>query len=123
MGSDRQIIHLQPEKETFFVYYTIEGVDHIKGSLKLTQPSDTLHVTVEYFDGQTEGDDGHPYYVASCSEINIVTSGSTLDELFKNLREVIAFALEGEDTIETYNVVPNPHVSIAMELPDYAQIA
>ena len=89
----------------------------------MSQPSDTLHVTIEYFDGQAEGDDGQPYYVASCSEINVVTSGSTLDELFKNLREVIAFALEGEDTIETYNVVPNPHVSIAMELPDYAQIA
>lgn len=89
----------------------------------MTQPSDTLHVTVEYFDGQAEGDDGHPYYVASCSEINAVTSGSTLDELFKNLREVIALALDDEDTIETYNVVPNPHVSIAMEFPDYAQIA
>ena len=78
----------------------------------MVQPSNTLHVTVEYFDGQAEGDDGHPYYVASCSEINIVTSGSTLDELFKNLREGIAFALEGEDTVETYNVVPNPHVSM-----------
>ena len=89
----------------------------------MTQVQDTLHVTVEYFDGQAEGDDGQPYYVASCSEINIVTSGSNLDELFKNLRGVIAFALEGEDTVETYNVVPNPHVSIAMEFPDYAQIA
>ncbi len=89
----------------------------------MVQPIDTLHVVVEYFDGQAEGDDGHSYYVAACSEINIVTNGSTLDELFKNLREVIAFALEGEDTIATYNVVPNPHVSIAMELPDYAQIA
>ena len=89
----------------------------------MTQVQDTLHVTVEYFDGQAEGDDGQPYYVASCSEINIVTSGSNLDELFKNLRGVIAFALEGEDTVETYNIVPNPHVSIAMEFPDYAQIA
>ncbi len=87
------------------------------------QPKDTLHVSVEYFDGQAEGDDGHPYYVASCDEINVVASGGTLDELFKNLREVIAFALNDEDTLETYNVIPNPHVSIAMELPDYAQIA
>ncbi len=78
----------------------------------MVQPSNTLHVTVEYFDGQAEGDDGHAYYVASCSEINIVTSGSTLDELFKNLREVIAFALEGEDTVGVYNVIPNPYVSM-----------
>lgn len=89
----------------------------------MVQPNDTLHVSIEYFDGKDEGDDGHPYYVASCSEINVVTSGDNLDELFKNLREVIAFALEGEDTVATYNLVPNPHVSIAMELPDYAQIA
>lgn len=89
----------------------------------VSQPNDTLHVTVEYFDGQAEGDEGTPYYVASCPEINIVTSGSTLNELFNNLREMIAFALEDEDTVETYNLVPNPHVSIAMELPDYAQIA
>lgn len=78
----------------------------------MIQPNDTLHVTVEYFDGQAEGDDGHPYYVASCSEINIVTSGDTLDELFKSLREVIAFALEGEDTVAIYDLVPNPYVSV-----------
>ena len=78
----------------------------------MNQPSDTLHVVVEYFDGQTESDDGVPYYVASCAEINIVADGSTLEALFKNLREVIAFALEDENTVDTYNVVPNPHISI-----------
>jgi len=89
----------------------------------MSQPSDTLQVLVEYYDGQAEGDDGHPYYVASCVQIGAVTDGFTLDEMFKNLREVIALALEDEDTVETYNVVPNPRVSIRMELPDYAQIA
>lgn len=89
----------------------------------MTQPDDALHVIVEYFDGQAEGDDGHPYYVASCSQIGAVTDGQTLDELFKNLREVIELAFEDEDTVAVYNVVPNPRISITMELPDYAQIA
>jgi hypothetical protein len=30
---------------------------------------DTLKIHVEYFDGQDEGDEGTPYYVASCAEI------------------------------------------------------
>lgn len=89
----------------------------------MTQPGDTLHILVEYFDGQDEGDDGHPYFVATCSQIGAVTDGRTLDELFKNLREVIELALEDDDPVEVYNIVPNPHVSITMELPDYAQIA
>jgi len=82
----------------------------------MLQPSDTLRVMVEYYDGQAEGDDGHPYYVATCHAIGAVTDGRTLEELFKNLREVIALALDEEDTIETYNVVPNPRVTITMDL-------
>jgi predicted RNase H-like HicB family nuclease len=89
----------------------------------MMQPLETLDVRVQYFDGQAEGDDGHPYYVASCDAINIVTQGDTLDELFVNLKEVIALALEEEDTVDVYNVVPNPKISITMELPDCAQIA
>jgi predicted RNase H-like HicB family nuclease len=89
----------------------------------MAQPDDTLHVLVEYYDGQDEGDNGHPYYVASCSQIGAVTDGQTLDELLKNLREVIELAFEDEDTVAVYNVVPNPRISITMELPDYAQIA
>ena len=89
----------------------------------MVQPDDTLYVTVEYHDGQAQGDDGYPYYVASSSQIGLVTDGRSLHELFQNLREVIELALEDEDTVETYNIVPNPRVSIVMELPDYAQIA
>lgn len=85
-------------------------------------PSDTLHVVVEYFDGQDEGDVGYPYYVASCDAIGAVTDGQTLEELFKNIREVIALALDEEDTIEVYNVVPNPRVTITMDFLDHAQI-
>jgi predicted RNase H-like HicB family nuclease len=89
----------------------------------MAQPHDTLHVTVEFHDGQEEGDVGYPYYVASCDPIGAVTDGRTLDELLKNLREVIELALEDEDPIAVYNIVPNPRISITMELPDYAQIA
>jgi predicted RNase H-like HicB family nuclease len=86
-------------------------------------PNHTLHVTVEFHNGQEEGDVGYSYYVASCDQIGAVTDGRTLDELLKNLREVIELALEDEDTIAVYNVVPNPRIIITMELPDYAQIA
>ncbi len=89
----------------------------------MTQPIDTLEVIVEYYDGQAEGDEGHPYYVATCDAIHAVTDGVTLEELFRNLREVIELALEDEDTIATYNVVANPRVSIKMEIAEYAQIA
>ena len=89
----------------------------------MTQPDDTLHVIVEYHDGQAEGDEGHPYYVATCAQIGVVTDGRNIDGLLKNLREVIELAFEDEDTVEMYNIVPNPRVSIVMELPDYAQIA
>jgi predicted RNase H-like HicB family nuclease len=90
----------------------------------MTQPSDTLHITVEYYDGQAEGDDGHPYYVAACEEIVAVTDGQTWNELMKNIQEMIAGALEGEDTVAVYNLVPNPRIVITMELPEnYAEIA
>jgi|GEM_PF-656163 len=88
----------------------------------MTQPSELLQVLVEYHNGQADGDDGYPYYVASCAQLGAVTDGFTLDELFKNLHDVIALALEDEDTVATYNIVPNPRVSITMKLLDYAHI-
>ena len=36
-------------------------------------------------------------YVAECHELRAVTQGATLDEVAKNLREVIALALDGEN--------------------------
>ena len=88
----------------------------------MTQPHDTLTVTIEYFDGTAEGDVGYPYYVASCDQIGAVTDGRTLDELFANIREVVELALEDEDTVATYNVVPNPKINITLEFADYARI-
>lgn len=90
----------------------------------MTPPRDTLTITIEYYDGQDEGEDGHPYYVASCQEIVAVTDGRTWGELMKNIHEMINASLEGEDTIAVYNVLPNPRIVISMELPEnYAEIA
>lgn len=90
----------------------------------MSQPSDTLHVIVEYYDGQDDGDDGLPYYVASCQEIVAVTDGRTWGELMRNIHEMIDASLEGEDTVALYNLVPNPRIVITMELPEnYAEIA
>ena len=87
------------------------------------QLNDTIHVTVEYFDGQAEGDVGYPYYVASCEEIAAVTDGKTWSELMKNVQEMIQAHLEGEDTIALYNLTPNPHIVLTMQLPEhYAEI-
>ena len=92
----------------------------------MSEPSDTLHVNVEYFTGFEEGDEdvGHPYYVASCEEIVAVTDGETWSELIHNIHQMIAASLEGEDTIAVYNLIPNPRVLITMELPqNNAEIA
>ena len=82
----------------------------------------TLHIHVKFYDGEDEDDVGYPYYVASCREIMVVVEGRTLNELFRKLREVIKRALADEETIATYNVVPNPRINIIMDLPEYAQI-
>ncbi len=81
--------------------------------------SDTLHIRVEYFTGHEEEEDvGYPYYVAACEEIVAVTEGRTWRELMQNI------ALEAEDTVAAYNVIPRPRIIITMELPDnYAEIA
>ena len=90
------------------------------------KPRETLHIRVEYFTGREEGegDVGHPYYVASCEEIVAVTDGDTWADLLKNIHEMVAASLEGEDTVAVYNLVSHPRVVITMELPEnYAEIA
>jgi len=90
----------------------------------MAEVQDIIHVRVEYFTGQDEGDDGHPYYVASCDEIVAVTDGQTWNDLMKNIQEMIDASLEGEDTIAVYNLLPDPKIVITMELPEnYAEIA
>ena len=86
----------------------------------MPEPSDTLHILVEFFDGQDEDDDGNPYYVASCDAVGGVTDGQTWNELMRNIEEMMDAALVGEDTIAAYNVVPNPRLVVTIELPqDY----
>jgi predicted RNase H-like HicB family nuclease len=81
---------------------------------------DTLHIRVEYFTGQEEGEDdvGHPYYVASCEELVAVTEGDTWEELLKNIHEMLAAALDEEDTVAIYHVTPKPRVVLTIELPE-----
>ena len=84
---------------------------------------DTLHIRVEYFDGQGEDEDGVPYYVASCEEIVAVTDGQTWHELMQNIADMLAASFEGEN-MAVYNLTPNPRIVISMELPEnYAEIA
>lgn len=85
--------------------------------------NDTIHVLVEYHDGQEDGDVGYPYYVASCIEIPAIADARTLDELVTSIRDVIAFALEDEDVATEYQMVTNPRIVISFELPDYAKTA
>jgi predicted RNase H-like HicB family nuclease len=59
---------------------------------------DAIHVNVEYFDGQEEGDVGNSYYVASRVEITATTDGETLDELIKNIHEMIDMYLKDINT-------------------------
>lgn len=90
----------------------------------MTEVNDTIHVKVEYFDGQEEGDVGHPYFVASCQEITATTDAETMDELLKNVREMIDLYLEDVDTLAELSLTPNPRIVITMELPyHYAKTA
>ena len=54
-------------------------------------------------------------YVAECVEIPVVTQGSTLDEVTRNLREAVDLHLADED-LATLGLSPNPTVVVTMEL-------
>lgn len=88
----------------------------------MSQPIDTIHFNIAFYDGQAEGDVGYSYYVASAQEAIIVTDGRTLDELLYNIREALALYLDEPDTISLYNIVPKPRILITMELPN-AEVA
>ena len=90
----------------------------------MTPPRDTLTITLEYYDGQAEGDVGYPYYVATNDEIGLVTDGKSFEELRVNLVEALDVWLGDIDTVAEYNLIPNPRISITMELPEnYAETA
>lgn len=58
---------------------------------------------------------GEDQYVAECLEVAVVTQGKTLDEVVKNLQEVVALHLEGEDVAD-FDLAPNPSLLITVEL-------
>ncbi len=90
----------------------------------MTDVQDMIYVEVEYFDGLGEGDYGTPYYVASCVEITASTDGETLDEVVKNVLDMIELYLKDTDTVAEFNIIPKPRIVIIMELPEnYAKTA
>ena len=54
-------------------------------------------------------------YVAECVEIPVVTQGSTLDDVTRNLQEAVALHLAGED-LAALGLSQNPTVVVTMEL-------
>ncbi len=62
----------------------------------------------------SKGEDG--YYVAEGLDIPAVTQAKTLDELAKNIQEVTALCLEGEDP-SLFGLAPSPSVLVNFELP------
>lgn len=88
------------------------------------QVNDTLFFTVQFFQGNTDNDVGHPYYVATCEAISAVTDAPTLAALFARIREVVDLALEDADTPDAYKVTPDPRIFVTLELPEnYAETA
>lgn len=62
-------------------------------------------------------------FVAECPELNAVTQGRTLDEVAGNLREVVALALDGEDTA-SLGLASTPTIVVTFELePAVAWVA
>jgi predicted RNase H-like HicB family nuclease len=54
-------------------------------------------------------------YVAECVEIPVVTQGSTLDEVTRNLQDAVSLHLADED-LAALGLSPNPTVVVTMEL-------
>ncbi len=83
-----------------------------------------VYVNVERYDGQDEGDVGHPYFVASSDELHFTTDGETFEELLANIRECLTLCLEDTDSIAEYGVAPDAKVRLIMDLSEnYAKTA
>ncbi len=58
------------------------------------------------------------FYVAQAADVPIVTQGSTLDEVAKNIKEAVDLYLEGED-LESLGFASYPQVLVSFEIaPD-----
>lgn len=90
----------------------------------MKKAKNAVEVQIQYFDGHDEGDDGIPYYVASCDELMFTTEGETFEALLHNIRECLILCLRDNDSVAEYGVAPDAHVTLTMDLPqDYAQTA
>jgi predicted RNase H-like HicB family nuclease len=67
--------------------------------------ADTIHVVVRRSAG---------YYVAECLELALVTQGSSLDELLRNLKQAIRLHLEGEDP-GLFGLSARPRIAMTYE--------
>lgn len=54
-------------------------------------------------------------YVAECLEIPVVTQGTTLDEVSRNLQEAVELHLAGED-LAAVGLAPQPTILVTFEL-------
>lgn len=54
-------------------------------------------------------------YVAECLEIPVVTQGSTLDDVTRNLKEAVALHLDGED-LASLGLAPDPTIVVTLEI-------
>lgn len=59
---------------------------------------------------------GQDAFTAECLEVAAVTQGSTLDEVVRNLNEVVALFLEGED-LAALGLSDHPRLQVIFEAP------
>jgi predicted RNase H-like HicB family nuclease len=78
---------------------------------------DTLVIIVEHYTGTEEGlEYDHPYFVAHCDDIGLVTDADTLDELLPNIQEALSACLDGVDTVKEFQLKPNPRIMLTMDM-------
>jgi predicted RNase H-like HicB family nuclease len=58
---------------------------------------------------------GEHQYTAECLDLPVVTQGTTLDEVARNIQEAVSLHLEGED-LAALGFQPNPGIVITLEL-------
>lgn len=76
-----------------------------------------VHIDVEYFDEQEEGDVGYPYYVAHSADLHFTTDGRTFEELLAHMQECLQLCLEDGDSIAEYGVAPDARVQLMEATP------